>query len=56
MGRRDESNRTEFGLKCHHRCIEYCPGSTHPGTEQGAMRGSLMLGMVSGMLDRLCLC
>ena len=53
MGRRDERNRTEFGLKCDHRCIEYCPGGTHPGAEQGAMRGSLMMGMVPGMLDRL---
>jgi len=56
MGRRDERNRTEFGLKCYRHCIEYCPCSTHPGTEQSAMRGSLMLGMVSGMLDRLRLC
>ena len=56
MGRCDKRNWTEFGLKCHHCCIEYCPGSTHPGAEQGAMRGRLMLGMVSGMLNRLRLC
>ena len=53
MGERDESNRTEFGLKRDHRTIEYRPGGTHPGTEHGAMRGSLMLGMVAGMFDRL---
>ena len=56
MGERDERNRTEFCLKRDDRRIENCPGGTHPGTEQGAMRSSLMLGMVPGMLDRLCLC
>lgn len=53
MGERDESNRTEFGLKRNHRRIENRPRGTHPGTEHGAMRGSLMMGMVPGMLDRL---
>ena len=53
MGERDERNGTEFGLKRDHHRIENRPGGTHPGAEQGAMRGSLMLGMVSGMLDRL---
>jgi hypothetical protein len=56
MGERDKFNRTEFGLKRDHRRIENRSGSTHPGTEQGAMRSSLMLGMVPGMLDRLRLC
>jgi len=56
MRERDERNRTELSLKRDHRSIENCPGGTHPGTEQGAMRSSLMLGMVPGMLDRLCLC
>ena len=51
MGERDEFNETEFGLKRDHRTIENLPGGTHPGAEQGAMRGSLMMGMVSGMLD-----
>jgi hypothetical protein len=50
---RDECNGTEFGLKRDHRRIENRPGGTHPGAEQGAVRGSLMLGMVPGMLDRL---
>ena len=53
MGERDESNRTEFGLKRDHRRIENCPRGTHPGAEQGAMRSSLMVGMVPGMFDRL---
>ena len=53
MGERDERNGTEFGLKGNHRRIENRPRGTHPGAEQGAMRGSLMLGMVPGMLDRL---
>ena len=53
MGERDERNGTEFGLKGDHRRIENRPGGTHPGAEQGAMCGSLMLGMVPGMLDRL---
>ena len=53
MGERDEGNRTEFGLKRDHRRIENHPGGTHPGAEHGAMRGSLMMGMVPGMLDRL---
>ena len=56
MGERDERNRTEFCLKRDDRSIENRPGGTHPGTEQSAMRGSLMLGMVSGMFDRLRLC
>jgi len=53
MGERDEGNRTEFGLKRDHRRIKNHPGGTHPGAEHGAMCGSLMLGMVPGMLDRL---
>ena len=53
MGERDECNRTEFGLKRDHCTIEHRPGGTHPGTEHGPMRGSLMMGMVSGMFDRL---
>jgi hypothetical protein len=53
MGKRDESNRTEFGLKRDHRTIENRSGGTHPGAEHGAMGGSLMMGMVPGMLDRL---
>lgn len=52
----DEINRIEFSLKRDHRSIENRPGGTHPGTEQGAMGGSLMLGMVPGMFDRLRLC
>ena len=52
----DEINRIEFSVKRDYRSIENRPGGTHPGTEQGAMRSSLMLGMVPGMLDRLCLC
>ena len=53
MGERDESNRTEFCLKRDHLTVENRPGGTHPGAEHGAMRGSLMMGMVPGMLDRL---
>jgi len=53
MGERDERNETEFGLKRNHRTIEDRPGGTHPRAEQGAMGGSLMLGMVPGMLNRL---
>jgi hypothetical protein len=56
MGEGDESNRTEFSLKRDHRRIEKCPGGTHPRAEQRAMCGSLMLGMVPGVLDRLRLC
>ena len=53
MGKRDERDRTEFGLKRDHCTIEHCSGGTHPGAKHGAMRGSLVLGMVPGMLDRL---
>ncbi len=56
MGERDERDRTELGLKRDHRRIENRSGGTHPGAEQRAMRGSLMLGMVPGMFDRLRLC
>jgi hypothetical protein len=55
MGYCDECNRTEFGLECGDRRIEQRPGGTHPGTEEGAVSGSLMLGMVAGVLDRLSL-
>ena len=53
MGEREESNRTEFGLKRDHRRIEHHPGGTQPGAEHGAMRGSLMMDVVPGMFDRL---
>ena len=53
MGERDEGNRTEFGLKRDHRRIENRSSGTHPRAEHGAMRGSLMMGMVPGMLDQL---
>ena len=53
MGEWDEINETEFGLKRDHRTIENRPCGTQPGAEHGAMRGSLMMGMVPGMLDRL---
>ena len=53
MGEWDEIYEAEFGLKRDHRRIENLPGGAHPGAEHGAMRGSLMMGMVSGMLDQL---
>ncbi len=53
MRERDKRDRTEFCLKRDCRRVENRPGGTHPGAEQGAMGGSLMLGMVSGMFDRL---
>lgn len=53
MGKRKECNRTEVGFKRDDRTIEHRPGSAHPGAKHRAMRGSLMMGMVSGMLDRL---
>jgi hypothetical protein len=55
MRERNECDRTEFGLKCDYCGIENRPCCTHPGAEQGAMRSSLMLGMVPGMFDRLSL-
>ena len=55
IGERDESNQTEFGLKWDRRTIENRPGRTHPGAEHCAMCGSLMMGLVPGMLDRLSL-
>ena len=53
MGEGDEGNRTEFGLKRDHRTIENRSSRTHPGAEHGAMSGSVMMGMVPGMLNRL---
>ena len=53
MGKRDESNRTEFGLKRDHRRIKNYPRGTHPGAEHGAMCSSVMMGMVPCVLDRL---
>lgn len=53
MGKRKECNRSEFGFKRDDRTIEHRPGGTHPGAQHGAMGGSLVMGMVSGMFDRL---
>ena len=53
MGKREEGNRTEFGFKRNDRTIEHRPGGTHPGAQHGTMGGSLVMGMVSGMFDRL---
>jgi hypothetical protein len=53
MGKWDEINGTEFGLKRDHRTIENLSRGTHPGAEHGPMCGSLMMGMVRGMLDQL---
>ena len=55
MGVRDECNQAEFSLERDHLSIENRPGGTHPGAEQRTMRCSLMLGMVPGMFNRLCL-
>jgi hypothetical protein len=55
MGECDECNETEFCLERNRRRVENRPGGTHPGAEQGAMGGSLMLGMVPCMFDRLSL-
>ncbi len=56
MGGCNEIDWTEFSLKRDDRRIENRPGGTHPRAEQSAMCGSLMLGMVPGVLDRLRLC
>jgi hypothetical protein len=56
MCERDESDGPEFKLNQDHRTIEHRAGGTHPGAEHGAVCGRLMMGMVSGMLDGLCLC
>ena len=53
MGESDERDGTEFGLKGNHRRIKNRPGGTHPGAEHGAMCGSVMMGMVPCVLDRL---
>ena len=53
MGKRDEGNQFEFGLKRNYVAVEHRPSGAHPGAEHSAMRGSLMMGMVSGMFDRL---
>jgi hypothetical protein len=55
MGKCDECYRAEFCLERDHRRVENRPGGTHPGAEHSAMGGSLMLGMVPGMFDRLSL-
>ena len=56
MGESDERDRAAFNLKRDHCRIENCPSGTHPGAEDGAMRGGLVVGMVPSMLDRLRLC
>lgn len=56
IGKRNECNWTVFGLKRDDPAIKHRPSGTHPGTEQGTMRRSLMMGMMSSMLDGLRLC
>jgi len=51
MGERDESDRIEVSLKRNYRTIENRPGGAHQGTEHGAMRRSLMVGMMPRMFD-----
>ncbi len=53
MGKRNERHRTAFGRNQDRRTIKDRPCGTHPGAEQGAVGGCLMLGMVSGMLSCL---
>ena len=55
MGECDERYRTEFCLECDRCRVENRPGGTHPGAEQSAMSGSLMLGMVTCVFNRLSL-
>ncbi len=55
MGRRNKCYRTAFGRNQDRRTVEYRTGGAHPGAEQRAVGRGLMLGMVSGMLSRLCL-
>ena len=56
MRESDERDRAALNLKRDRCGIENCPGGTHPGTEQGAVRGGLVVSMVPSMLDRLRLC
>ena len=56
IGERHEIDQTEFGLKRDHCTVEQRPGGAHPRTQDCAMGGSLVMGMVPGMLDRLSLC
>jgi len=44
------------GLNLHDHTIKDSPGITHPGTENRTVRSRLMMGMVSGMFNGLCLC
>ncbi len=53
MGEHNERNQAKFCLKRDHRAVEHRPGGAHPRAEHGAMRRSLMVGMVPGMFDRL---
>ena len=55
MGKRDECNQIEFGLKRNHVAVEHRPCGSHLGAKDSAMGGSLMVGMVPGMFDRLSL-
>ncbi len=53
MKKRNESNGAGFGLNEDHFTIKDHPGGAHPGAEHGAVRGRLMMGMMTRMLDRL---
>lgn len=53
MGESDERHRTAFGRNQNRRTVKDRPRGAHPGTEQRAVGGCLMLGMVSGMFRRL---
>lgn len=53
MRKRNKRDWTTFGLNHDNLIIEHCSGGTHPGTEQRAMCGRLMLSMVAGVFHRL---
>jgi hypothetical protein len=50
---RNKRNRVAFGPNQNNFGVEHRAGGAHPGTEQRAVRGRLMLCMVSSMLGCL---
>ena len=55
MGKRDEGDGTAFRRNQDCRTVKYRAGCTHPGAQHGAVGGRLMVRMVPGVFDGLCL-
>jgi hypothetical protein len=55
MGNTNECDRHTLDLNRNNGVIKHRPRCTHPGAQHGPVIGRLMMGMVFGVSDGLCL-